>query len=346
VKITPLPLIVGLPGPELTEPQAAVLRAVRPAGIILFSRNVRSVEQVRALVEALEELEPEPFVAIDLEGGAVNRLAALWGDLPSPAAAARAGIAGMRALGEAAGAACRHLGVHLDLAPAVDLETRDGLLAREERCLAADPERVIALAGAFADGLEAWCVSACLKHYPGLGTVRADTHEELPRIELDEEGLGAHIRPFAALAERVPMVMMAHVVVPALGDAAQPASLAPAAIRRAASLEGNPVVISDDLEMGALAGAGDLEERALSALEARSHGVIISRSFDRLEAIAARLDERAAKSTRFAACLEHAAARLGTTRRDLCRKTATVPEPSAETVAQLWEAARAKVKEA
>ena len=80
-----LPLIVGIPGTTLDPSELAVLDAVRPAGIILFARNVSSATQVRSLVAGFEDLEPRPFVAVDLEGGLVNRLSSLWGELPSPA---------------------------------------------------------------------------------------------------------------------------------------------------------------------------------------------------------------------------------------------------------------------
>ena len=344
MRVQELPLIVGVPGTVLTDAEAAVLEHVRPSGIILFSRNIESADQVRTLVHDIQNLEPEPFVCIDLEGGDVNRLASLWGSLPSPAAAAARGTGAVRALGVAAGAACRALGIHLDLAPVVDLETGDGLLARQERCLNHKPERVVELANAFADGLETWQVSGCLKHFPGLGSVPVDTHQSLPELDLDTEEIQRHLSPFEELAGRIPMVMIAHAITPALGDGTRPASLDPGVIEKAASLGGTPVIVSDDLEMGAVAGLGDLADLTIAALDARNHGVIISRSFDQLEAIAARLAEHAAADHRFANRLERATARMGTLRRELVRKLAAVPEPSDETVSQLWGTARLKVE--
>ena len=339
-----LPLIVGIPGPSLTPAEMAVLQRVRPSGIILFSRNIESADQVRALIHQIQDLDPEPFVSIDLEGGDVNRLQSLWGVLPSPASAAARGPGAVRALGEAAGAACRALGIHLDLAPVVDLETNHGLLARQERCLDAEPERVVELANAFADGLEAWQVSGCLKHFPGLGPVPVDTHQTLPQLDLEAEEIHRHMKPFEQLAERIPIVMVAHAVTPALGDGTKPASLDRGVIETAANLGGAPVVVSDDLEMGAVAGMGNLAELTMAALEARNHGVIISRSFDQLPQIAARLSERAEADQRFAGRLERATTRMGTLRRQLLRKLAAVPEPNDETVSQLWETARLKAE--
>jgi len=335
-----LPLVVGLPGPELDREQRAILEQVRPAGVILFSRSVESAPQLRSLVLALNELEHSPFVAVDLEGGAVNRLAALWGTLPSPARAAAAGRRAVRALGEAAGAACRSLGIHLNLAPVVDLERPDGLVARQSRTFGDDPERVATLARVFLEGMSSWCVGGCLKHFPGLGAVTVDTHERLPTLVLDEEQLRPHLRAFAALSEELPLVMMAHVVVPRLGDGTRPASLSPVLVERAARLPGSPVVVTDDLEMGALEEWGDLPDRTVAALRARNHGVIVGKSFHRTPEIADRLYEEADRDSALRSRLQDVAARLGTLRRDLCRVSASVPGPDDTTVAQLWEQAR------
>lgn len=335
-----LPLIVGLPGPSAGDTEVEILAAARPAGIILFARNIVSSEQVRGLIKALEALEPQPFICVDLEGGSVNRLAGLWGNLPSPARAAAQGRRAVRALGAAAGAACRCLGVHLDLAPVVDLEAPEGLLGREGRCLSDNPERTVTLAGVFAAGLESWAVSGCLKHFPGLGPVPVDTHRELPELQSDAEELAPHLAPFDSLSESLKAVMVAHVVVPALGDAERPASLSPTAVQQACALPGSPVVLTDDLEMGALERWGDLGERAVAALKANNHGVIISRSFERLPEIADLIRRRADEDATLRQRVEHAASRMGTMRRDLYRTAAAVPAPDEETVAQLWEQAR------
>lgn len=339
-----LPLIVGLPGTILGRDERSTLETVRPAGVILFSRNIESAPQVRDLIASLLELELPPFVSVDLEGGAVNRLAGLWGTLPSPARAAAAGRRAVRALGEAAGAACRNLGIHLDFAPVVDLERPGGLIARQSRCLGDDPERVITLARVFNQGLAAWCVGGCLKHYPGLGAITVDTHEQLPLLDLEEEELQAHLQVFAALSEEVPVVMVGHVVAPRLGDSKRPASLSATVVERAATLPGNPVVLSDDLEMGALQACGDLPDRVAAALRARNHGVIVSRAFGRLEEIVDRLFEEAGEDSGIRSRLVEMASRLGTLRRELCRHSASAPAPDDTTVAQLWAQARAEAE--
>jgi beta-N-acetylhexosaminidase len=311
--------------------------------VILFDRNVTSADQVADLLDRLDELDQRPFVSVDLEGGSVNRLTALWGELPSPAQAGAAGRRAVRALGEAAGAACRNLGIHLDLAPVVDLDRPGGAVAAAGRCLSGDPARVASYARVFHDGLAEWGVTGCLKHFPGLGPVTIDTHEELPILPPDEPA-EPHMAVFEELSSVIQVVMVAHVVAPDLGDAAHPATLSHTIVDRAAALPGSPVVLSDDLEMGALAGHGDLPELVAGALTARNHGALVCQAFDRLEEIVDFLDAETAADPAFDARVDEMAARLGTLRSELERRMAAVPAPDFDTVAELWERARKSVE--
>jgi beta-N-acetylhexosaminidase len=337
-----MPLVVGVPGPALAPAEIDVLSRVKPAGVILFRRNVVTADQVRELTHQLLELDPRPFVAIDLEGGVVNRLEPIWGELPSAAQAAAAGRGAVRALGEAAGAACRSLGIHLDLAPVVDLGCPHGMIAGQGRCLGDDPERVVVLARILNQGLAAWGVRGCLKHFPGIGEVALDTHVGLPVLDIGTAELDRQIEVFAALSEDIPLIMVGHVVVPALGDRDRPASLAPAVIQRASRLPGSPLILTDDIEMGALAACGDLPQRVEAALAARNHGVLVCQAFDRLPDIAAHLAERIGQDSSLSVRLLEMAACMGTLCRDLLHGAAAVPAPDDTTVAQLWQRARAE----
>lgn len=335
-----MPLVVGIPDAELSADQIETLEGVQPAGVILFARNIDSADQTRTLVSRLRELETPPFVAVDLEGGIVNRLSGLWGDLPSPAEASGAGRRAVLALGEAAGAACRHLGIQIDLAPVVDLDCPGGCLGGQGRCLSDDPERLVVLAKLFNDGLATWGVTGCSKHFPGLGWVPVDTHEELPVLDKSEAELALQISVFEQLGPVFPAVMMAHVVVPSLGDAERPASLSRTLVEMAGSLPGSPVVLSDDIEMGALDEWGDLPERVALALAARNHGVLVCKSFDRLDDIVGHINELAATDSTISSRITETAARMGTLRHEVFKKAAAVPRPDHATVAQLWEKAR------
>jgi len=337
-----MPLVVGVPGPDLSADELQILERIQPAGVILFQRNIESAGQVRELVSQLVELDPRPFVAVDLEGGMVNRLRPIWGELPSAAEAASAGRRAVSALGEAAGAACRSLGIHLDFAPVVDLDRPHALMAQQGRCFSADPERVATLARLFNQGLASWGVRGCLKHFPGLGEILIDTHLELPHLDLQESDFGGHLDVFSQLSQEIPLVMVGHVVAPGLGDGDLPASLSPALVRRATQLPGSPIILSDDIEMGALASCGDLPERVEAALAARTHGVLVCKAFDRLPEIAAHLTERMATDSSLSTRLLEMAACMGTLRRELCRSAAAIPAPDDTTVEQLWERARAE----
>ncbi len=336
----PLPLVVGLPDLELTREQRGVLEEVRPAGVILFSRNVKDSDQVRELVRTVGELEPRPFICIDLEGGLVNRLSAIWGPLPTPAAAAAAGRRAVKALGEAAGSACRALGVHLDLAPVVDLARPGGVITEQGRAFAASAERAATLARLFTEGLQCWQVGGCLKHFPGLGPVPVDTHEELPVVDHRTEDLDEHLGIFAALSQDISVVMVGHVIAPSLGEYEKPASLSRRVVQLATDLPGRPVVLCDDLEMGALDGLGELPELVSAALRAHNHGVLVCNAFERLPGIAEVIREQSIRDSRLAARIEEGRARLGTLARDLQHNAAAVPAPDDATVSQLWDRAR------
>jgi beta-N-acetylhexosaminidase len=263
-------LACGIAGMTLDEEERAVLEELRPAGVVLFKRNVVDRDQLSSLVRELRELPSRPYVAIDLEGGRVNRLEGLIGPLPAASEAARAGARAVRALGEAAGAACAHLGIGVDLAPVVDVARPEGFLASERRCFSDSPDGVLAAARAFLDGLSAFGVAGCLKHYPGLGSGRVDSHRDLPVLD---DGVAADSALFRALAAPGLGVMVAHALAPALGDSASPASLSRTVVGALRAFAAP--VLADDLEMGALAALGSITERAAAALAAGCDQVLV-----------------------------------------------------------------------
>lgn len=299
-------LVCGVAGPVLDEEERRLLSRLRPGGIVLFARNVSSVEQLRSLVGELRGLAGEPYVAIDLEGGAVNRLKPLIGELPSAARAVAAGREAVSALGRAAGAACAHLGIGVDFAPVLDSACSEGWLAGEQRCFGADHVEVCANAACFLDALEAFGVSACLKHYPGLGSGGVDSHQDLPilddRVREDAEA-------FHALATPDRAVMVAHAIAPALGEGLAPASLSAAVV---GPLRGRPCgpILADDLGMGALAAYGSLSERAAAALLAGCDQVLLCNALEAREEVVRYIEEWAERDLRLAAATRRTDARL------------------------------------
>jgi beta-N-acetylhexosaminidase len=265
-------LVCGIPGTALDADERRLLGEVRPGGVILFARNVGGREELAELVREVRALPFAPYVSIDMEGGRVNRLARLLGPLPSPAAAAAAGADAVEALGAAIGAACAHFGIGVDFAPAVDIGRPEGWVRTEGRCFACHVDGVVAAGSAFLGGLERYGVAGCLKHYPGLGSGAVDSHKDLPLLD---DGAAVDERAFLELMRPGRAVMVAHAVAPSLGEPALPASLSAAVIGRLRGGACGPV-LSDDLEMGALAAFGSFAERAGACLLAGCDQAVVS----------------------------------------------------------------------
>jgi beta-N-acetylhexosaminidase len=252
---------VGLSGPALEPAEREILAAFPPWGVILFRRNLESLEALARLVEELKALGVAHLL-LDQEGGPVDRLADLVAPAPSLRSASRTGRA--RRAGAAAGAMLARLGFDVDLAPVVDRGvTGAGALVLGERCASADPREIALGAGEFLDGLHSQGVGGCLKHFPGLGRAALDTHEALPIVPRDAAEETLDLAPFTALMERAHAVMISH----AAGADGVPASLsegiATGLLRQELGFSG--ASFSDDLEMGALDAFGGLPERCARA---------------------------------------------------------------------------------
>jgi beta-N-acetylhexosaminidase len=297
-------LVCGCVGLALDAEERQLLSELKPAGVVLFARNVSDRDQLASLVRELRELPSHPYVAIDLEGGRVNRLEPLIGPLPSAAQAARAGAHAVRALAEAAGAACAHFGIGVDLAPVLDVARPEGFLASEDRCLGSSVEEVRAAAEVFLAGLLGFGVSGCLKHFPGLGSGRLDSHRDLPLLD---ESVAVDCNVFHALAAPGRAVMVAHALAPSLGDAASPASLSRAVVGRLRAIAAP--VLADDLEMGALAAHGTIPERAAAALAAGCDQVLICNALTARREVAEHVGAAARRDPVLDAALREAAAR-------------------------------------
>lgn len=297
-------LACGVVGLELDAEERRLLSELQPAGVVLFARNVADREQLASLVRELRELPSGPYVAIDLEGGRVNRLEGLIGPLPAAADAARAGTHAVRALAEGAGAACAHLGIGVDLAPVLDVARPEGFLAMEGRCLGSSADEVRAAAGAFLEGLSVYGVTGCLKHYPGLGSGRVDSHRDLPLLD---ETVFEDRELFRSLVGRGRAVMVAHALAPVLGEAACPTSLSRTVVARLRAFAAP--ILADDLEMGALSAYGSLPERAAAALAAGCDQVLVCNALPARQEVAEHVESTARRDPVLAATLRHAAAR-------------------------------------
>lgn len=267
--MTPRAAIVGLSGPCLTAEEAALLRARPPAGIILFARNVVDPAQLRCLADDIRGiLGAAAPILVDQEGGRVARLKPPhWDRFPAGAAFEGAPEPAVHANALLLGAACAAAGLDVVCAPVLDLRLPGAHGVIGDRALSADPAEVARLGAAWVAGLQAGGAIPVVKHIPGHGRATADSHHELPRVAAPARDLEADIAPFRALARSGAWAMTAHVLYEAW-DATLPATISPTVtgeiIRGAIGFDG--VLVTDDIAMGALAGASnDLAGASLAA---------------------------------------------------------------------------------
>jgi len=265
----PRAAIVGVSGLALSAEETALFRAHPPVGAILFARNICAPAQVTALTASIRALLGEGApVLVDQEGGRVARLRPPhWPSFP-PAARFEGGPApAVVANAARIGAVCAAVGLDVVCAPVLDLRLPGAHDVIGDRALSSDPDEVARLGSAWIAGLHAGGAQSVVKHIPGHGRARADSHLELPRVAATRAELGADIAPFRALAAEAGWAMTAHILYDAL-DAGRPATLSPAVIRDVirGEIGFDGVLVSDDLAMKALSGApGDLAVAALGA---------------------------------------------------------------------------------
>ena len=270
-------VILGCAGLELTAGEAALFRATNPWGFILFARNCETPVQVRALVEALRASVGRAGapVLIDQEGGRVQRLrpphwpeyppARRFGDVAArdPEGAVEMVRLGARLIADDLAA----LAINVDCLPCLDVADAATHRVIGDRAFARDPALVARLGRAQAEGMLAGGVLPVMKHLPGHGRTRVDSHDELPVVTEDRHALEAlDFAPFKALAD-LPLAMTAHIRFDEI-DADRPATLSPRmideVIRGHMGFDG--LLMSDDISMGAL--GGDIGDRAHGALAA------------------------------------------------------------------------------
>jgi len=278
--------IVGFDGTETSPELRSFVHDEAIGGVILFSRNISSRNQVKRLVGRLqEEAGAVPlFVAIDQEGGRVNRLPSKFGDFPSMAeVAAKAKETGDPSVAYTAAErianALKPMGINFDFAPVLDVATNPFNPVIGDRAFGPDPDVVSELGVQFIRGLMGGGIFACGKHFPGHGDTDADSHIELPLIHHTRKRLElCEWKPFrAAIKEGVPAVMTAHMMVPNL-DREYPASISHYITTRVLrqQLGFGGVIITDDLIMKGIAGRMSVGEAAVKAILAGADMIIIS----------------------------------------------------------------------
>lgn len=270
------PVIFGLSGPVLTPDERAFFAAARPAGYILFKRNVVDRAQLRALTDSLRELEGRDDVAIlvDQEGGRVARLGPPeWPAFPGGPQfdrlyelAPMSGIEAARANAHALGLMLAEVGITVDCAPILDVAREGTTEAIACRAYGSEPMRVGAMGRATLEGLAAGGVVGVVKHMPGHGRALVDSHHVLPTVTASAQELEEDLAPFRALAH-ASMGMTSHIVFEAW-DRDRPATLSPIVIEQVIrGLIGfDGLLMTDDIDMKALSGTPG--EKATGAIAA------------------------------------------------------------------------------
>jgi beta-N-acetylhexosaminidase len=274
-------LVVGLGGTELTGLERAWLRLVRPAGVVLFKRNITDPEQTRALVNEATGLSAKHSARfVDVEGGTVNRFRDALAPMPSAQAVARADVklgrkrgSLAREHGQLTARAVKAFGFNTTLAPVVDLAQPVSAEVLGSRAPAADPADAVAFTREFLAGLAAEGVAGCGKHFPGLGSAAGDTHFVTPEIvRTFNEIWNEDLVPYRELHRHMPMIMTNHAAYPSTRSGNVPASAShfwvSTVLRKQIGYRG--LILTDDLEMGGILKFMPIEEAAVAAVRAGS----------------------------------------------------------------------------
>ena len=290
------PVILSLAGPAVTPSERQLFRSHAPMGFILFARNIVDRDQVKALTDDLRDLtgRDDLPILVDQEGGRVQRLRPpSWPAYPAPARFGELwernpmlAQEAARANASALGADLAQVGINVDCLPLLDVPQAGAHDAIGDRAFDPRPSVVAALGRAVLEGLAAVGVVGVVKHMPGQGRARVDSHVDLPVVESTREELQDDFLPFRTLRD-APMGMTGHVVFTAL-DPGQPASTSRIVllqtVRQDIGFAG--FLMSDDLEMGALSGTP--EARARAVVEAGCDAAL--NCWGRLEEMASVLD--------------------------------------------------------
>jgi beta-N-acetylhexosaminidase len=287
------------------------------AGVTLFGPNIQDRAQLTALTASLRGAAAEPVIAIDEEGGDVTRISHRTGsDYPGNAAlGAVDDVALTRAVYAALGADLASLGINLNLAPAVDVNSEAHNPVIGTRSFGSDPALVARHAAAAVAGMQSAGVAACAKHFPGHGSTRADSHLELATIDAPLSVLRTRdLPPFeAAIAAGVRAIMPSHLLIPELSGEL-PASLSRVALTDLlrGELGFTGVIVSDGLEMRAVRDRYGIPEAAVQAVIAGTDLLCLGRDQDQLSFLAVKTAlVEAARSGRLPGDrLEEAAARV------------------------------------
>ena len=299
-------LLVGVPGTELDPPTAALYREIQPGGFILFGRNIKSPAQLRKLIDDLRDLcDIEPIITIDQEGGRVSRLRLIGNEPPNAQQLReRDSVELIHRHGSITASLLRLFGFNLDLCPVLDISYDDEAdNSLRGRCYGSNVAQTIRNAGAFNAALRSGGIASCGKHFPGYSRAPLDAHHEMPvipltRADLDAEELAVfrHFIPAGKSpsqeSDAVDSMMVAHALYPHLEPDGLPSSLShrivTGLLREELGFRG--LVMTDDLDMGAILNHYTLEQTIRLAIGAGNDLAMICHRVDSLREARGHLD--------------------------------------------------------
>jgi len=276
----------GFEGTTLSPQIKKLFKSCPPAGMILFKRNIESLEQVKKFNHSLQKLVSHKiFIGVDQEGGRVGRLPLPFPQYPPAATWGKFFDGGKNKglvfeAGYFLGTELRRFGFNINFVPVLDVNSNPKNPIIGDRSFSRDPKIAAQAAIAFYQGMKKAGIVACGKHFPGHGDTNQDSHLTLPHVKKNRESLKkTELFPFQkAIKARIPMLMTAHVIYSAL-DPKNPATLSKKILtellRKEMKFQG--VLISDDLEMKAVSKKYTSEESALLSLEAGVDLILICR---------------------------------------------------------------------
>src|SRR5678810_1131064 len=292
---------IGLPGTEIDSETRELIQEVNPGGVIIFGRNVASPQQLRSLLDGARELIPtHPLFGIDQEGGLVDRLRKIFTPMPSARTIRQHGdLASARALGRITGEVLRMFGFNINFAPVMSIMTDDRDLLSNglySRSFGRSPGEVLGYTTVYMRGLQGTGCLGCLKHFPGIGSGEVDSHEEMPVVRLSHDDLIAqdlapYIELFQRRDDRIRCVMVSHGGFPNVdireettGGLLEPASLNYNIVTTLLRQEPGykHLVVTDDLEMGAISRHCEIEDAAVRATLAGEDMLLICASPDKI----------------------------------------------------------------
>lgn len=339
-------LIVGFDGAEMTSRLRSLLTRLQPAGVILFARNIKSAGQTWRLLRDCQQCVSTPlFACVDLEGGSVDR----FRDALSPApAAAEVFASGDRKLfrkhGQLIGENCRALGFNLDFAPVLDLAFEASRSVMSSRAVSANPRETVTYGREFLSGLRASRVLGCGKHFPGLGEGKLDSHHKLPVIQKPLKKLWSEdLFPYRALRSQLPMVMISHAAYPDVTHDNTPASLSKVWITDILRkrIGYRHLIISDDLEMGAVLSAASVGQATVEHIRAGGDLCLVCHREDYITQAYEELVNAAERDPRFGSRVADAVERVLAFKKKSARLLRGTKLPSSATVEKLsrnlWE---------